>query len=603
MKKISSKIIIVFLLMIIAMGSTIITSYVALDIQKQHLVLTELLSKQKLLIERVTFTTLNIAEIGLALGEIPDYKKDDVADGRNYSKDVDFMLGAFNTLSYPISETETIKLKFRKEFKVIFDSVIDEALVDWQKVKELSIYLGDSDNLKDRDAYYKVYLEYKDLNTEVIGNADYITKICREEADAKKKLSEQMQLFAFTISIIVFLYIVFYITKHIYTPITEVRSAFLRMSKGDISVRLNRKNDDEFKELYDNFNLFIDNLNDIFRLEDKILSENHVDEIIKFINKSFKNYIKFDNIGITYLENSKTLVTKIVQEDKVCEKRENDGRLKFVNKIMVLDKKILVPITVNEIHLGIVFFNFSSNENMAPSDLNFLELLQDKLVFAFYKSILFKDLLSIVTDGLAKMTESRDPETGNHLIRMSIYSQIIASKLYEEEKFVDEIDNKYIEDIRICATMHDIGKVSVADSILLKPGKLTDEEFDLMKTHTLSGGDVLRDLDDRFSRFNINFFNMSAEIAYSHQEKFDGSGYPRALSASDIPLSARITSLADVFDALTSKRPYKEAFSLDKSYAIIRESRGKHFDPEIVDAFFAAQKEVECIYHRFKDVE
>lgn len=602
MKKISSKIMTVFLLMIIAMGSTITTSYVAINTQKQHLVLTELLSKQKLLIERVTFTTLNIAEIGLALGEIPDYKKDDVADGRNYVKDVDFMLNAFDILSYPISETDTIELEFRDEFKVIFDAAIDEALIDWQKVKELSSYLGNSDNLKDKDAYYEVYLEYKDLNIEVIGNADYITQICREEADAKKKLSEQMQLFAFTLSVVVFFYIVFYIFKNIYTPITEVRSAFLKMSKGDISVRLDRKNDDEFRELYDNFNLFIDNLNDIFSLEDKILSENHVDEILKFIDKSFKNYIKFEKLGITYLENSKTLVTKTVENDRVHESRETDGILKSVDKIMLLEKQIVVPITVNNIHLGTVFFNFKSSEDMAPSDLNFLELLQDKLVFAFYKSILFKDLLSIVTDGLAKMTESRDPETGNHLVRMSIYSQIIASKLYEDDKFKDEIDNKYIEDIRICATMHDIGKVSVPDSILLKPGRLTEEEFDIMKTHTLSGGDVLRSLDDRFSRFNINFFNMSAEIAYAHQEKFDGSGYPRALSKEEIPLSARITSLADVFDALTSKRPYKDAFSLEKSYSIIRESRGTHFDPDVVDAFFASQDKIEYIYHEFKEI-
>lgn len=602
MKKISSKIVTVFLLMIIALGSTITSSYVAINTQKQHLVLTELLSKQKLLIERVTFTTLNIAEIALALGEIPEYKKDDLADGRIYFKDVDFMLNAFDILSYPISQEETIELDFRDEFKVIFDAAIDEALIDWQKVKELSTYLGNSENINDRDAYYKVYLEYKELNIEVIGNADYITEICREEAEAKKKLSEQMQLSALVVSIVVFLYLVFYILRNLYNPIKEVRSAFLRMSKGDISVRLDRENEDEFKELYDNFNLFIDNLNDIFKLEDKILSENHVDEILMFIDSSFKNYIKFEKLGIIYLENSETLVTKKVESGRVVEVRESNGELKTLEKIKSIGQEILVPIIVNNIQLGTVFFKFKSQDDMAPSDLNFLELLQDKLVFAFYKSILFKDLLSIVTDGLAKMTESRDPETGNHLIRMSRYSQVIASKLYEEGKFNKEIDNKYIEDIRICATMHDIGKVSVPDSILLKPGRLTEEEFDIMKTHTLAGGDVLRSLDERFSRFNINFFNMSAEIAYAHQEKFDGSGYPRALSASDIPLAARITSLADVFDALTSKRPYKEAFSLEKSYSIIRNSRSSHFDPEVVDAFFAAQEEIEHIFNEYKEV-
>jgi len=144
--------------------------------------------------------------------------------------------------------------------------------------------------------------------------------------------------------------------------------------------------------------------------------------------------------------------------------------------------------------------------------------------------------------------------------------------------------------------MHDAGKIGIPDKVLLKPGKLDPGEWEIMKQHTTIGGKILSNSDSEFIK-------LAEVIALTHHEKWDGSGYPRGLKGAAIPLAGRITAIADVFDALMSKRPYKEPFSLEKSFAIIREGQGSHFDPEVVEAFFAVEKEILLIKETFRDKE
>lgn len=185
--------------------------------------------------------------------------------------------------------------------------------------------------------------------------------------------------------------------------------------------------------------------------------------------------------------------------------------------------------------------------------------------------------------GLAKLAEYRDTDTGAHLERIREYTRIVATDLADTESFQSYISPEYIQDIYHSAILHDIGKIGIKDEILLKPGKLTKEEFNIMKTHTLIGGDTINDVE---SKVKIrSFLTLGKEIAYYHHEKWDGSGYPKGLSGEDIPLCARITAIADVYDALTSERPYKKAFSHEKALKIIVQDSGSHFDPEIVAAF------------------
>jgi PAS domain S-box-containing protein len=190
--------------------------------------------------------------------------------------------------------------------------------------------------------------------------------------------------------------------------------------------------------------------------------------------------------------------------------------------------------------------------------------------------------------GLAKLAEYRDEGTGTHLERIRDYARILTVELSKDSRFNDTVDQQYIDDIYQSSILHDIGKVGTPDALLLKPGELTAEEFDIIKRHTVMGGNALKAIESQIE--GKSFLAMGREIAFNHHEKWDGSGYPRGLKGEAIPLSARIIALADVYDALTTKRFYKEAFSHEKAKNMIILLKSKHFDPRIVDAFLAAQE-------------
>jgi putative two-component system response regulator len=198
-----------------------------------------------------------------------------------------------------------------------------------------------------------------------------------------------------------------------------------------------------------------------------------------------------------------------------------------------------------------------------------------------------------------KLAESKDPETGAHLERIRMYCRTLAMELAKTGQHQGVIDDGYIDCIYTASPLHDIGKVGVPDHILSKPGKLTKEEFYIMQTHTSIGGDTLRAIDEKHP--GTDFILMGIEIAENHHEKWDGSGYPQGKKAEQIPLSARILAVADVYDALTSTRCYKSAFSHEQSKKIIEEGKGNHFDPDIVEAFLSSEQAFIDIGNRYRD--
>lgn len=200
---------------------------------------------------------------------------------------------------------------------------------------------------------------------------------------------------------------------------------------------------------------------------------------------------------------------------------------------------------------------------------------------------------------MSKLAESRDPETGEHLERMREYCKIVSQKLSAKPKFQAIIDNTFIDNIYAASPLHDIGKVGVPDNILLKPGKLTPDEWELMKTHTMIGAQTLMEVDKQHPGNDLIRTGMA--IAGGHHERWDGKGYPYGLVGEEIPLVARILALGDVYDALTSKRCYKEAFSHEKSRDIIVSESGTHFDPEIAEAFIDAEEEFKRVRLFFQD--
>lgn len=200
--------------------------------------------------------------------------------------------------------------------------------------------------------------------------------------------------------------------------------------------------------------------------------------------------------------------------------------------------------------------------------------------------------------GMANLIESRDGETGEHVKRTSAYAVMIAEELFAQGVYRNDITKEYMDNLWKAAPLHDIGKIVVSDSILQKPGKLTSEEFDKIKLHASEGGriidDTLEAIDDK------TYLDMARKVARYHHEKWDGSGYPEGLKGEEIPLCARIMAVADVFDALISKRCYKEAMPIGKAYEIIRESSGSHFDPAVAEAFLRIRPQVE-IFLREED--
>ena len=189
--------------------------------------------------------------------------------------------------------------------------------------------------------------------------------------------------------------------------------------------------------------------------------------------------------------------------------------------------------------------------------------------------------------GLAKLAEYRDEGTGTHLERMREYARLIADQMSKRTEYKDYISTAYVEDVYRSSILHDIGKVGVPDAILLKPSGLTPEEFEIIKRHTTLGGQALEAIEQQIE--GKSFLTMAKEIAYHHHEKWDGTGYPKGLRGEAIPLSARFVAIADVYDALTSKRFYKDAYTHEKARDIIVGLRGSHFDPDVVEAFLACE--------------
>ena len=201
---------------------------------------------------------------------------------------------------------------------------------------------------------------------------------------------------------------------------------------------------------------------------------------------------------------------------------------------------------------------------------------------------------------LASLAETRDNDTGNHLRRTQLYVKSLAIKLKKHPRFQEYLTDQNINMLFKSAPLHDIGKVGIPDHILLKPGRLEPEEFEIMKTHTTIGRDAIKRAEQNLGT-NVEFLRIAQEISLSHQEKWDGTGYPEGLSGDDIPISARLMAVADVYDALISRRVYRERMTHEKVVQIVIEGRGTHFDPDIVDAFIEIQEEFSEIARQYDD--
>lgn len=301
---------------------------------------------------------------------------------------------------------------------------------------------------------------------------------------------------------------------------------------------------------------------------------------------------KPNELNILTEKRDKEIVSKAFREKLSME----DVELSILNKDRTTRMVLMnaSPIEVGKLSCFIIsMLDITERKRMENEIRNYNESLESLVQ---EKVCEISDALWGTITALVHLTESRDGITGAHIKRLAATSRIVSMQLVEKGMYQNVLTADYLDDLEKAITLHDIGKVGIRDGILLKKGKLTPEEFDEMKTHTTIGAQTLREAYQYYPGNKI--LKMAIDIAASHHERWDGSGYPDALEGEDIPLSAQITTICDVYDALRSKRSYKEAISHEESLAVLQEGRGSHFNPVVADAFLECESKIADFYKR-----
>ena len=419
-------------------------------------------------------------------------------------------------------------------------------------------------------------------------------------------------------------------------PLRTTVDGIGRITQGEFGHQIPVSTRNEIGLVADAFNGMSLRLGSLFRLTDRINQATNVDTMLRFVFEEFRSFIPLDWLGLLVFDEQREhfLLQRVVSDistglhegdsfvasgsmlamalsearplhvpDLVTLARENP-QAQFAEQLAQDGRRsaLFYPLGSAGEWGAILAFAVDREAAYNRDHLEFLHNIAAQIGHGFEKTVVTESLVVSAVTGLAKLAENRDPETGDHLVRMALYSAIVAEELGTEDAFSERIDADYVRDIQRFAPMHDIGKVGVADHILLKPGRLDADERREMERHPAIGGEVLRRCEMQMNEVGHSVFWMGIEIAEAHHEKFDGSGYPHGLSGENIPLSARIVAVADVFDALTSRRPYKEAWSVERALEYIVSESGGHFDPAIVAALQRGLPRVLDVYDRLRHV-
>ncbi len=428
--------------------------------------------------------------------------------------------------------------------------------------------------------------------------------------------------------------------KYLTEPINDLFNKI-----GNISI-LNKNSSSipnaELKPVIEEINLGFNKLDKLIELIENMNKDVSFEGILNYIYSTFSEFIPYSHIGIALLKDngkilegsygisapslndlpkklvglraeiSRTSLESIVNNGtvRVINNLENYTKNKNADYNMLLleagiKSSITLPLKVNEKPIGIIFFSNVIENIYKDEHIEFLKTLSNSIAISLNKNIFIDEMLYSTLLALTKMAEARDEDTAEHLDRMTAYAVKITEFLRHDKLYCDQITVPFIKGIERFSPMHDIGKVGVKDGVLLKPGRLTADEYEEMKKHVTYGADVLRTAESNIAKQKYSMFKMGIEIVEGHHEKWDGSGYPYKKKGTEIPLSARIVAVADVFDALTSKRPYKSAFGFEESINYIIEGSGRHFDPKIIDSLSRHRNELQelCISFQKKPAE
>lgn len=521
-------------------------------------------------------------------------------------------------------------------------------------LSEASGQLNDITTLwSDFEKAIDIILGANELNDEVTEAARFIAEnnmVLLEQVDSLQdiiikeavKYSERLErLFRILIglfSTIAFVAL-FYLLRYIIFPFNALYKGLTETGLNEIPKRPGFPTRKKIAPMVDEINGLLQKFDDLISLIENINNNSSLTEVLNFINSTFSKIIPYNYIGIALLNEDKTqlIASYGVSDGNVHGLPENmigktfnindtslgnlitNGKARIINDLeeytkgkpvkmynrIILDAgiraSITLPLKVSGEPVGIIFFSSIKKNVYHEGHLNFLGTLADSIAISFYQNAYIENIIYSSILALAKLAEARDVDTGEHLERIKVYSRIIAEILYENDVYTDEVNWEFIHNVERYSQLHDIGKVGIADSILLNTGKLTAKEFEEMKKHTIYGARVLRIADQNINRRGHSLFGLGIEIAESHHEKWDGTGYPYGKKGLEIPLSARIVAIADVFDALTSRRHYKEPLPFEDAIKIINEEKGTRFDPNILEPVMANKHLLRKAYYSIKD--
>lgn len=466
--------------------------------------------------------------------------------------------------------------------------------------------------------------------------ASDLTRAFQRMMESKLRLLKIVNQAALLFMVLLLTFILLLLHRKVLHPLKLTVAGFNRVWQGDLGYQVPVTTDNEIGQMTQGFNYLSRRLDALFKLTDRINHGTSLSDTLCFIFEEFREFLPVDWVGILATRPDKRGVSlDRMHADSSITLREGeifedpgarfDELLRAAKPLPIpsLEKyvqqhpdaefaaqlqkdgfgaAVYLPLSSSPDGGMMLVFAARQPDAYTREHLEWLANIAGQVMHSVERTVVMEDLVISAVSGLAKLAESRDPETGDHLVRMSLYSLIIAEQLASGSDYQLQLDVNSIRDIFRFAPMHDIGKVGIKDKILLKPGRLTPDERTEMEEHPSIGGQVLRRSEAQMNAHGHSVFAVGIEIAECHHEKFDGSGYPNGLAGQDIPLSARIVAAADVFDALTSKRPYKEAWPIEKAMKVLREDAGGHFDPVIIDAAEACLPRMLEVYERLKHV-
>lgn len=539
----------------------------------------------------------------------------------------DYLIKILNNLKY------TKLLNINSNLNIIIDD-LRKLNTNIKQMNNLLIDINNYNNFKINPDYMNQLINSYEKSIELPGNLlDFYNDLSNEIVDNFLNILS----FIFIISILILVSIILLVSYLFSTTFKLILNSLFNLENHNYDIQKIHSYNDFFLEqkklkkyLINIFKeeIIINNIRNIVSKE--YVVENIIEKLFYEINKIFK----IERIGVAFVDYEKKLIfaehgfapninirlgpgfnvkieetnlKNIIKEKKpiILDDLEREFEKKPNSKSLLLLKEegiksnITLPLILDNNVFGFLFLSSNKKNYFQKSNLKISNKIAYDLSILLEKSYLTKIIFAKMTNTFAALVEQKDNETGNHIIRMVKYSVIISKNLLNHTNPNYKVTTSFIRDIENHASSHDIGKVGIPDAILKKPGKLNEEEWNIMKTHSQKGGDIFASLNEGLDGFSKSFYKIAENIARYHHEKWDGSGYPKGLKGQEIPLCARIVAIADVFDALSSKRVYKEAFSFDKSVDMIKEQKNKHFDPVLVDIFTDNLKDIKEVYYKY----